>query len=224
MPGRSALRLDGATAGRIDAFAKVTGAKLYASDFRAADMEGWPATTGHALLIRVAQATRVFSGLDLSALEARARPAKVVTAADVAGAGVRVPPFYAGDLLCPAGATPLYLGQPVALLLFETFDAYDRARSLLRETSPVLFGAETGPVAQPDYAALRFTRVAGRRQAPRTSIRRCSKAGSVPACSSRADGPSGGRCRLPREGSTRRGRGTARRSAPRSQPPMPRPW
>lgn len=161
LPGAAASRLPGIAAGRVDAFAKVTGAKLYASDFRAADMEGWPATTAHALLLRAADATHVFTGLDLSALEAGARPAQMVTAQDLGRAGVRVPPFYAGDLFCPAGKTPLYLGQPLALLLFETFDAFDRARAILRENAPVRFGAETGPVTQPNYAALRFTRVAG---------------------------------------------------------------
>ena len=161
LPGPAASRLPGTTTGRIDAYAKVTGAKLYASDFRAADMEGWPATTAHALLLRAADATHVFTGLDLSALEAGARPTQVVTAQDLERAGVRVPPFYAGDLLCPVGKTPLYLGQPLALLLFETFDAYDRARGILREKDPAQFGAATGPVAEPNYAALRFTRVAG---------------------------------------------------------------
>lgn len=161
LPGRTTSRFAGTAPGRIDAFAKVTGAKLYASDFRAADMEGWPATTAHALLLRATDARHVFTGLDLSALEAAARPTRVVIAEDLDRARVRVPPFYAGDLLCPAGKTPLYLGQPVALLLFETFDAYDRARTILRQTNPVGFGAETGPVTQPNYAALRFTRVAG---------------------------------------------------------------
>ncbi|MFS8038499.1 xanthine dehydrogenase family protein molybdopterin-binding subunit [Xanthobacter sp. AM11] len=147
--------------GRIDAVAKVTGAKLYASDFRAADMEGWPSTTAHALLLRAADAAHVFTGLDLAALDAAARPAQVVTAAEIARAGIRVPPFYAGDLFCPVGTTPAYLGQPVALALFETFDAFDRARLALRTARPVTFGAATGPAAQPNYAALRFTRVAG---------------------------------------------------------------
>jgi len=94
-------------------------------------------------------------------LDAGAKPATVITAADLAQAGTRVPPFYAGDLLCPEGATPLYLGQLVALLLFESFDAFDRARLLLRRSSPLRFGAETGPVKQANYAALRFTRIAG---------------------------------------------------------------
>ena len=41
--------------------------------------------------------------------------------------------FYAGDLFCPIGKTPLYMGQPVALLIFEQFDAFDRARLALRD-------------------------------------------------------------------------------------------
>ena len=41
----------------------------------------------------------------------------VVTADDLVRAGIRVPEFYAGDLLCPVGKTPQYLGQPVALLV-----------------------------------------------------------------------------------------------------------
>src|SRR5262249_27161657 len=103
--------------GRIDSVAKVTGAKLYASDFRAADLPGWPANTSHAMLIRTPDATHVYAGLDLSRLSGALKPAVVVTAADLARTGMRVPEFYAGDLLCPVGKTPLYLGQPVALLV-----------------------------------------------------------------------------------------------------------
>lgn len=160
-PGVAAKQSFPLDKGRVDAFAKATGAKLYASDYRAADMDGWPSTTAHALLVRTADASHVFAGLDLSVLDAGARPTVVVMAADLVQAGTRVPPFYAGDLLCPVGTTPLYLGQPVALLLFETFDAFDRARFLLRQTPPIKLGAGTGPLEQPNYAALRFTRVAG---------------------------------------------------------------
>jgi CO/xanthine dehydrogenase Mo-binding subunit len=53
------------------------------------------------------------------------------------------------------------MGQPVALLIFETFDAFDQARLALRDGTFVKFGEETGPVTIPDYGAYRFTRVAG---------------------------------------------------------------
>ncbi|WJR77425.1 molybdopterin cofactor-binding domain-containing protein [Bradyrhizobium sp. NP1] len=157
LPGRA----NPAAAGRIDGVAKVTGAKLYASDFRAADLPGWPAQTSHAMLIRAPDATHVYTGLDLARLAGRAKPSVVVTSADLARAAIRVPAFYAGDLFCPVGRTPLYLGQPVALLIFETFEAFDSARTALRDGSFVQFGEETGAVAMPDYGAFRFTRVAG---------------------------------------------------------------
>jgi CO/xanthine dehydrogenase Mo-binding subunit len=160
LPGRADAALIGRA--RIDGIAKVTGAKLYASDFRAADMEGWPASTAHALLVRARDASHVFAGLNLDALPATAQPTKVVGAADIAASALRTPPFYAGDLFCPIGQTPLYLGQPVALLLFADFDAYDRARIAFREDRALVrFGAETGPRTGPNYAALRFTRIAG---------------------------------------------------------------
>ena len=147
--------------GRIDGVAKVTGAKLYASDFRAADLPGWPTNTSHAILVRAADATHVYTGIDLARLSGALKPSVVVTAAELAKMGVRVPEFYAGDLFCPVGKTPLYLGQPVALLIFEKFDAFDQARLALRDGTFVKFGKKTDPVAMPNYGAYRFTRVAG---------------------------------------------------------------
>jgi CO/xanthine dehydrogenase Mo-binding subunit len=114
------------------------------------------------MLVRAADATHVYTGLDISRLTGAAKPSVVVTAVDLEKAGTRVPEFYAqGDLLCPVGLTPLYLGQPVALLLFDTFDAFDQARLALRHQPFVKFGEETGPVERPYYGAYRFTRVGG---------------------------------------------------------------
>src|SRR5262245_1006298 len=161
LPGRQAWNPAATGVGRIDGVAKVTGAKLYASDFRAADLPGWPANTSHAMLIRTADATYVYEGLDLSRLSGALKPSVVVTAADLSRAGIRVPEFYAGDLLCPVGKTPLYLGQPVALLIFEDFGAFDAARFALRDAAAVKFGAETGAVKMPNYAQFRFTRIVG---------------------------------------------------------------
>ena len=66
-----------------------------------------------------------------------------------------------GDLFCPTGRTPLYLSQPVALLIFETFDTFDRAQLELRGKPFLKFGEETGPLIMPNYGAYRFTRIAG---------------------------------------------------------------
>src|SRR5262245_50918638 len=65
LPGRQGWNPAATGVGRIDGVAKVTGAKLYASDYRAADLPGWPAKTSHALLVRAADATHVYDGLDL---------------------------------------------------------------------------------------------------------------------------------------------------------------
>ena len=158
LPGRGGVR---PAVGRVDGVAKVTGAKLYASDFRAADLPGWPAETHHALLIRTTDATHVYRGLDLDGLAKFGKAAVVITAEDVARIGVRVPKFYAGDLFCPIGKTPFYLGQPVALMVFDSFDDYDRTRVAICDGNYLKFGAETGPLPGENYGAFRFTRVAG---------------------------------------------------------------
>ncbi len=158
LPGRGVSR---PRLGRVDGVAKVTGAKLYASDFRAADMPGWPAETAHALFVRTPDASHVYEGIDLDRLALVARPTVVVQAADLDRIGARVPEFYAGDLFCPIGKTPFYLGQPLALLIFARFDDFDRARVALRNGDYLKFGAETGPIDAPNYGAFRFTRVAG---------------------------------------------------------------
>src|SRR5258708_2892346 len=161
LPGRQNWNPAANGAGRIDGVAKVTGAKLYASDFRAADLPGWPANTSHAMLIRAPDATHVYTGMDLARLTGARKPSMVVSAADLDKIGTRVPEFYTGDLFCPVGKTPLYIGHPVALLIFEQFDAFDQARLALRDGTFVKFGEETGPIVIPNYGAFRFTRVAG---------------------------------------------------------------
>jgi CO/xanthine dehydrogenase Mo-binding subunit len=161
VPGRQNRNPAATGAGRVDGIVKVTGAKLYAGDFRAADLPGWPAKTSHAMLIRATDANRVLLGIDLSRLTGALKPSVVVTADHLARIGARVPEFYAGDLLCPFGKTPLYLGQPVALLIFDDFDIFDQARLALRDAPVLILGEETGPVKQPNYGAFRFTRVGG---------------------------------------------------------------
>src|ERR1700730_12837961 len=161
LPGRQQWNPAATGAGRIDGVPKVTGAKLYAADFRAADLPGWPSKTAHAILVRAPDATHVHTGVDCARLTGASKPTVVVTAADLVRAGTRVPEFYAGDLFCPVGRTPIYLGQPVALLIFEEFDAFDPARLKIRDGGFVKFAEETGAVVMPDYGAHRFTRVAG---------------------------------------------------------------
>src|SRR3984885_10917583 len=83
LPGRQNWNPAAAGAGRVDGVAKVTGAKLYASDFRAADLPGWPSKTAHAILVRAPDATHVYTGIDLARLTGASKPTVVVTAADL---------------------------------------------------------------------------------------------------------------------------------------------
>ena len=158
LPGRGAKKVK---TGRVDGIAKTTGAKLYVSDFRATDFPSWPQQTSHALLVRAADATHIYAGLDLERLSKIAKPSVVVTTEDMKRVNIRVPKFFAGDLFCPVGTTPIYLGQPVAMLIFEKFDDYDQARLAVRDGNFLKFGKETGPAKLPNYGAFRFTRVAG---------------------------------------------------------------
>jgi CO/xanthine dehydrogenase Mo-binding subunit len=160
--GSAGRRTAATAARRIDGLPKVTGAKLYAADFRAQDMPGWPRDTAHAMLLKIPDATHVFEGIDLAMLDSGLAPDRVVLAEDLGGAGITVPQFYAGDLLCPAGRTPLYLGQPAALLIWNDFARFALAKRALQFNRGIFhFGAETGPVAEQPYAAARFVRVAG---------------------------------------------------------------
>ena len=68
LPGRGDWNPAANGAGRVDGVAKVTGAKLYASDFRASDLPGWPQNTSHAILVRAPDATHVYIGMDLARL------------------------------------------------------------------------------------------------------------------------------------------------------------
>ncbi|MCR9085701.1 MAG: molybdopterin-dependent oxidoreductase [Rhodobacteraceae bacterium] len=147
---------------RIDGFAKVTGAKLYARDFRAADMSGWPKDTSHALLVLARSATRRFRGLDLSSLGASAAPDRVVSAEDLTADKIAATGFFASDLFCPKDSTPTFLGQPLALLIYHDVSAFTQARALLVASDALAtYGEENGPVEGAPYGANRFTRIGG---------------------------------------------------------------
>ena len=63
---------------RLDALAKVTGAKTFTRDYRARDLPGWPDAQAHAFLIAATKADRRFDGLDLSGLGDGLQPDRLV--------------------------------------------------------------------------------------------------------------------------------------------------
>lgn len=135
---------------------KVTGGKVYASDFRPRDLaaEGWPAECAHALLLRSRYVDRPFTGLDLALLPAGLRPDKVVTAGDLPE-----PPYRNRvstdqvQALLPAGERADYLGQPVAIALYDDFVRFRRAAQELREDpGPVVYGPP--PTGQDEHSSI----------------------------------------------------------------------
>ncbi len=125
-PGRARYRIDG-----VD---KVTGRKVYARDFRARDLEGWPVEEDVVLVMRAPFADRPFLGLDLTRLAPELQPKATVTAEDLTRdhVGVAESDYPGGDYLLPRGRVPDYLGQEVALLYYDDYFTMDRARRAIR--------------------------------------------------------------------------------------------
>ncbi|MDJ0627526.1 MAG: molybdopterin-dependent oxidoreductase [Rhodobacter sp.] len=144
---------------RIDGFDKVTGAKIYARDYNARDMDGWPGTQWYAMFLRALTTDRVFKGVDLSALPPDLQPRKVILGDQLAD-GQRSPNLSLGrdclvdgqlkaaaaasddddhdfdrpgavvfDLVVRPGNQPDFLGQATALLLFDNARTYRAART-----------------------------------------------------------------------------------------------
>ena len=149
---------------RFDAIAKITGEKIYGSDYRAQDIPSWPKEQTYAYMIRVNKANRVYEGLDLSILDDASKPSKIITAKELKRDKLDLPGFYGKDLLLSEGETPLYLGHEVAILLFDTFLSFKLAKHKLQFNDTIIkYGAEV-PLRsslQDPYAAWRSIREEG---------------------------------------------------------------
>jgi CO/xanthine dehydrogenase Mo-binding subunit len=165
-PGRARFRIDG--------LAKVTGQKIYARDFRAADLPGWPRTERLALILRATEPRLAFAGLDLSRLPPDTPPRLVITQTplpglpfkqqDLASLNLQLPKYgttgpdgVTKELLVPLNAAPQFYGQPVALLIFDDLAAFRRAKRALQfEPGVVLSGAPTPTVHLPAYDPVNY--------------------------------------------------------------------
>jgi len=155
---------------RIDGLAKVTGQKIYARDFRARDLTGWPAPEQEVFVLRAAFADRVVSGVDVGFLPPELRPKRVVTAADLArdGIGIAKEEYPEGRYLVPLGSRPDYLGQPVALLFYDDAGTLRRARPHLRYAPQAIVTSGAAPLPEASYYQ------------PETSIVHVVRAGKEP--------------------------------------------
>ncbi len=156
-----ALGKPGIATQRIDGLAKVRGDKIFARDYAARDMPGWPAAQWHALYLYALSTDHAFLGLDLSSLSKAAQPRRIVYGDDMSKSlrspklvrrrdlaideklqqarqtgkqlqGFDRPTGQEFDLIVQPGATPNYLGQAVALLLFDSAAACRAAQREMR--------------------------------------------------------------------------------------------
>jgi CO/xanthine dehydrogenase Mo-binding subunit len=165
---------------RIEGLPKVTGQKIYARDFRTRDMLGWPTQERVALVLRAHSVDRLFLGLDLSMLSADLQPLRAITQADLLRDNITLPFGYSmpaqwpSGLLVPQGTRPVFYGQPIAILLFASYDVFRRAKRLLQFNPQVVqYDSKTAaiPVANDPYQPTTYlTRYAQPGQQPFSQV------------------------------------------------------
>ncbi|MGH8434693.1 MAG: xanthine dehydrogenase family protein molybdopterin-binding subunit [Pseudomonas sp.] len=152
----------GQARGRIDGVSKACGAKVFARDIRAKDMPGWPTQQGHAMLLKATQADHLYAGFDLSMLPAELQPDRIVTAADLQKDGIAWPQSHGPDPFLPEGQVPMFIGHPVALLIWKDFERFRQAKNRLKFNDKVIrYGAKAAPYQADPYGSFRFVRVGG---------------------------------------------------------------
>ncbi|MBM3543549.1 MAG: twin-arginine translocation signal domain-containing protein [Alphaproteobacteria bacterium] len=136
---------------RIDGLAKVTGQKIYARDFQPIDLPNWPVKYRHALVVYATFVDHVFDGLDLDQLPNELRPVVTITAADLArdSIGIAEEDYPEGEYIVPAGKPPSYLGQALAILLFDELTAYYGAKEQIVSNGKAIRIGKAVPLPEP---------------------------------------------------------------------------
>jgi CO/xanthine dehydrogenase Mo-binding subunit len=142
---------------RIEGVHKVTGRKIYARDYKAADFEDWPTQENWLYALRCNRIDRIVDNIDLTVLPDKLQPIVVITNHTLTD--YRIAPSQLGLGVDPQSKQDIYFfarlgyraecyGQPVALLIFENFDIYRRARKLLEFNNEVIrYGKPAPPAA-----------------------------------------------------------------------------
>lgn len=148
---------------RLDGIAKVTGSKVFARDIRAKDMPHWPDHQSHAFIIRATRCDHRLKDINLSRLEqAGLMPDRLVTAEDMDRDKIEVPRFFGPDFFLAKGDTAIYLGYPVAMLIYHDFARYRLAKNRIQFADDVVvYGEQTPLPVKPPYGAFRYIRVGG---------------------------------------------------------------
>ncbi len=145
---------------RVEGFAKVTGQKIFARDFRSKDFPSWPDEEQCAIVLRSTSVDKVMKGVNLSVLKPDLTPLITVEGGAVSGTGSdKVQELKAGGVvkqvtlagltfpfLVTTGTTADFFGQPVAILIFANAKIARRAKKLIQFNEDViLYGATSEP-------------------------------------------------------------------------------
>ena len=162
VPSEKWLGNNGKARQRNDALSKVCGSKVFARDIRSKDMPGWPEQQGHAMLLKTIKADRIYDGYDLSWLGADLQPDRIVTAADLDKDGIVFPEEHAPDPLLPEGKVPMFIGHPVAILIWNDFERFRQAKNKLKfNDKAIRYGAKVPFYEGDPYGSFRYVRVGG---------------------------------------------------------------
>jgi CO/xanthine dehydrogenase Mo-binding subunit len=128
---------------RIDGMCKVTGQKIYARDFRAADLPDWPESEQFLYAIRCGHNDQLVTGYNLDMLPAELQPSVVIDATVLMKKNIQpTPSNMTSPYFVTLGKAADYYGQPVAMLIFDSFNIYRRAKKILQFNDAVIqYGA-----------------------------------------------------------------------------------
>ena len=162
VPSEQWLGNNGKARMRNDSLSKVCGSKVFARDIRAKDMPGWPQQQGHAMLLKTIRADRLYEGFDLALLGADLQPDRIVTAQDLEQDGIVFPEDHAPDPLLPTGKVPMFIGHPVAILIWNDFERFRQAKNKLKfNDKAIRYGAQAPLYTRDPYGSFRYVRVGG---------------------------------------------------------------
>ena len=163
---------------------KATGGKIYAIDFRAKDLPGWPATERRGVILRAPRVDLVYLGLELEQLRQQYFNFSIVSGDDLNKWGCRgAAPFLSPAFYVTPGQAPAYFGQPLAMLSFRSVDDYLAIKAKIPELKRYIRYGEQARVEQaPDYGSSEFVFYQGMSQDPEFSFMK-----DVPAQEAAAD-------------------------------------
>ncbi|QGZ64720.1 xanthine dehydrogenase family protein molybdopterin-binding subunit [Paraburkholderia acidisoli] len=140
---------------RVEGLPKVTGAKIYARDFKARDFPDWPQEENWLYALRCNRVDKTVEGFDLSVLPRALRPIEIVSNQTLNAQRIALSahpnPVANKDiyLFAQEGFAANCYGQPIALLIFADFDTYRRAKKLLDFNDSVVRYGATVPRSAP---------------------------------------------------------------------------